>query len=224
MPAQLLPTIQNINPYTNAAIFKKEVQFSTIDEITSASITEGYNVNGPSHPTITPVALAGGTKFVVPLTTDTASGAPFLKFHLPNGTSSNKMYVTFAVKNSRMADGYYDYTTGIPSEYKTKLKNFIVAGLNGQPLSFTQLANLNGPKTKEIRFTSYGSSTNKPAEAVTFYITFKAVFTPITTSTAATGNAVLSPALGAGGTTPSTPVSGGIQISGFPGTTIPTTK
>jgi len=211
MPA--LPTIANINPYTNAAIFKKEVAFSTQDEITSASITEGYNVNGPSHPTITPVALAGGTKFVVPLTTDTASGAPFLKFHLPNGTSSNKMYVTFAVKNSRMADGYYDYTTGIPALYKTNLKNFIVAGLNGQPLSYNQFINLNGPKTKEIRFTAYGSSTNKPAEAVTFYITFKAVFTPITTQQA--GNQTFVPAQGAGGTTPTTPASGGIQLSGF---------
>jgi hypothetical protein len=205
-----LPTIQNINPYTNAAIFKKEVQFFTQDEITGQSITEGYNVNGPFHTTITAIPLAGGTKFVVPITTDTGSGAPFLKFHFPNGTSSNKMYVTFAVKNSRMADGYYDYTTGIPTTYKNQLKNFIVA-----PISAIQLFNISGPREKKIRFTTYGSSTNKPAESVTFYVAFKAVFTP-NTSTAVSGNAVLTPALGGGGTTPVTTPSTGIPISGLP--------
>jgi hypothetical protein len=201
-----LPTIQNINPYNNAAIFKKEVQFFTQDEITGQSITEGYNVNGPFHTSITAIPLAGGTKFVVPLSTDTGSGAPFLKFHFPNNTSSNKMYVTFAVKNSRMADGYYDYTTGIPAFYKDKLKNFIVAGPGGQPLAFNQLMNLSGPQTKEIRFTTYGSSTNKPAEAVTFYIKFTAVFTPITTQSAA--NQTFAPA-GSG------LAVGGGNISGF---------
>jgi hypothetical protein len=198
MPA--LPTIANINPYTNAAIFKKEVAFSTQDEITGQIITEGYNVNGPFHTTITAIPLAGGTKFVVPLTTDTGAGAAFLKFHFPNGTSSNKMYVTFAVKNSRMADGYYDYTTGIPAPYKDKLKNFIVAGPGGQPLAFNLLINLSGPQEKAIRFTTYGSSTNKPAEAVTFYIKFTAVFTPITTQPAA--NQTFAPSgsgLGVGG-------------------------
>ena len=208
MPAAL-PTIANINPYSNAAIFKKEIQFFTQDEITGQSITEGYNVNGPFHTTITAIPLVGGTKFVVPLTTDTGSGAAFLKFHFPNGTSSNKMYVTFAVKNSRMADGYYDYTTGIPESYRTKLKNFIVS-----PISAIQLFNVSGPREKAIRFTTYGSSTNKPAESVTFYVAFKAVFTP-NTSTAASGNAVLTPALGGGGTTTTTP-STGIPISGLP--------
>lgn len=176
-----LPTIANINPYTSAAIFKKEVAFSTQDEITGQNIIEGYNVNGPFHTTITAIPLAGGTKFVVPLTSDAGSGSPFLKFHFPNGTSSNKMYVTFAVKNIRMADGYYDYRTGIPTTYKNQLKNFIILGPGGQPIyTPNQIANLNGPKTKEIRFTTYGSSTNKPAEAVTFYVTFKAIFSPAT--------------------------------------------
>jgi hypothetical protein len=205
-----LPTIANINPYTSAAIFKKEVAFSTIDEITSQSITEGYNVNGPFHTTITAIPLAGGTKFVVPLTPDTGANAPFLKFHFPNGTSSNKMYVTFAVKNSRMADGYYDYTTGIPENYKNQLKNFIVA-----PITALQLFGINGPREKAIRFTAYGNSTNKPAEAVTFYIKFKAVFTPNIVSQPLPGN-VLAPAQGAGGTTPTTTTTVGIPISGFP--------
>jgi hypothetical protein len=219
-----LPSIANINPYSNAAIFKKEVSFSTQDEITGQSITEGYTVNGPFHTSITAIPLAGGTKFVVPLTSDTGSGAPFLKFHFPNGTDSNKMYVTFAVKNSRMADGYYDYTTGIPATYRTKLKSFIITGQNGQPIyTPLQLQNLSGPRSKEIRFTTYGSSTNKPAEAVTFYVTIKAIFTPnAIVSQPATGPVVLTPSSG-GGTTTTTP-STGIPISGFPGVVAPPTN
>lgn len=220
MPTQL-PIIANINPYTNAAIFKKEVSFSTQDEITGQSITEGYNVNGPFNTTITAIPLAGGTKFVVPLTVDTGSGAPYLKFHFPNGTSSNKMYVTFAVKNSRMADGYYDYTTGIPTTYKTKLKNFIVSGVNGQQNQ--NQFNINGPREKKIRFTTYGSSTNKPAESVTFYVTFKAVFTPNAVSQGAAGNVVVS-AGGAGTGTGATTTGTGIPITGFPGATNATTS
>jgi hypothetical protein len=67
----------------------------------------------------------------------------------------------------------------------------------------------NGTKTKAIRFTTYGSSTNKPAEAVTFYFTFSGLFsstpvlTPSTTTTAATA-------------LPTT-AGGGSPISGFPG-------
>jgi hypothetical protein len=202
-----MPTIANINPYNNAAIFKKEVAFSTQDEITGQIITEGYNVNGPFHTTITAIPLAGGKKFVVPLTTDTGAGAAFLKFHFPNETSSNKMYVTFAVKNSVMADGYYDYTTGIPAPYKDKLKNFIVA-----PTSGNQLNLISGPREKSIRFTTYGSSTNKPAEAVTFYIKFTAVFTPITTQSAA--NQTFAPAQGAAPAGSGLAVGGG-NISGF---------
>lgn len=208
-----LPVIQNIDPYTSAQIFKKEVTFYTQDEITGQNLIEGYNVNGPFHTSITAIPLVGGTKFVVPLTSDsTGNGAPFLKFHFPNGTSSNKMYVTFAVKNSRMADGYYDYKTGIPDSYKTQLKNFIIAPQ-------VNLATVNGPRSKQIRFTVYGSSTNKPAEAQTFYVTFKAVFSTTTT----TSPTVTAPLVDLGGTTtsPSTPTGpGGISITGFPGRTL----
>lgn len=201
-----LPSIPNINPYTSAQVFKKEVQFFTQDEITGQSITEGYNVNGPSHSSITPIPLAGGTKFVVPITTNTGAGAPYLKFHFPNGTSSNKMYVTFAVKNSRMADGYYDYTTGVPTTYRNQLKNFIL-------LPQANISNVSGPREKAIRFTTYGSSTNKPAEAVTFYVKFTAVFSPTTVSQEEVAVGIAGPA---GGTTPSSPF-GSIQLTGFPG-------
>ena len=211
MPTQL-PTIQNANP---AVIFHKEVTFFTQDEISSQNIIEGYNVNGPFNTTITAIPLAGGTKFVVPLTSDSTSpNAPFLKFHFPNGTSGNKLYVTFAVKNTRMADGYYDYTTGIPNTYKSQLRNFIVA-----PINTVQLASLSGPREKEIRFTTYGSSTNKPAEAVTFKVTFKAIYTPLATDVGSQPLTSVDLATGTGGTSPSTG-TGGIAVSGLPGRTL----
>jgi hypothetical protein len=199
-----MATTPNIDPYTSALVFKKEIKFSTTDEISGQVITEGYNVSGPFNSTITSITLAGGKKCVVPITSDTGSGAPYLKFHFPNGTSSDKMYLTFAVKNSTMADGYYDYKTGIPTAYKNKLKQFIISHLS--PMA--QMT-ANGTKTKALRFTTYGSSTNKPAEAVTFYFTFSGLFSSMPTATV--GPAVLSstPAPTTGG--------GGSPISGFPG-------
>lgn len=166
-----MATIPNIDPYSTAQVFKKEISFSTTDEITGQHITEGYTVTGPSNNTITTIPLAGGTKFVVPITSDSSQGAPYLKFHFPNGTSGNKMYLTFAVKNSAMVDGYYDYKTGIPKTYKDQLKQFIISNLTTQ-----QQAQAVGLKTKSLRFTSYGSSTNKPAEAITYYVVFRGMF------------------------------------------------
>jgi hypothetical protein len=177
MPTIANTTIANIDPYTSSQVFKKEIAFSTIDEISGQNIIEGYTVIGPSNNNITSIPLAGGRKYVVPLTSDNGEGAAYLKFHLPNGTSESKMYLTFAVKNSAMADGFYDYKTGIPDTYKSKLKQFIVPS--------TQFVTSPGYRTKELRFTSYGTSTNKPAEAITFYVTFKAMFEGLTTVEAA---------------------------------------
>jgi len=152
-------------------IFHKEITFSTIDEISGKNILEGYNVSGPFNNTINSILLVGGRKSVVPLSSESGEGAPYLKFHFPNGTSSNKIYLTFAVKNMEMEDGYYDYTTGIPDDYRSKLKDFIISHL-----SSNEQIKANGTKSKALRFTAYGSSTNKPAEAVTLYFTFSAVF------------------------------------------------
>lgn len=70
---------------------------------------------------------------------------------------------------------------------------------------------LNGVKQKEIRFTTYGSSTNKPAEAVTFYITFKAMFTAtMQQAQASSGNAIISPLPSGSGL-----AVGGGNVSGF---------
>ncbi len=155
----------NPNP---ATIFHKKVIFSTLDTITSNAIVEGYNVSNPSLAGITVITLAGGTKAVVPLSTATGAGAPYLKFHFPSGPSANTMYITFAVKSTAMSDGYYDYTTGIPAAYRTALRNWI-KGTSG-------VITVSATKTKALKFTAYGASTNKPAEAVTFYVNFQAFF------------------------------------------------
>lgn len=205
-----MATTQNSDPTT---IFHKEITFSTTDEISGQNIIEGYNVSGPFNNTITSVTLTGGKKCVVPITSDTGQGAPYLKFHFPNGTSSNKIYLTFAVKNSNMADGFYDYKTGIPATYKSKLKQFIISHL-----PITQQFNSTGTKTKALRFTTYGSSTNKPAEAVTFYFTFSAVFNGITETTA-TQQPATNVLLTSSPTTTTT-TSGAAPITGFPGRVI----
>jgi len=198
-----MSTIPNIDPYTSALVFKKEIKFSTTDEISGQVINEGYNVTGPTN--IASTTLAGGKKCVVPITSDLGPGAPYLKFHFPNGTSSDKIYLTFSVKNSAMADGYYDYKTGIPTAYRSKLKQFIISHLS--PL---QQANANGTKTKALRFTTYGSSTNKPAEAVTFYFTFSGIFSSMPELIQEEKTLSFT-------TTPPNTGGSGNPISGFPG-------
>ncbi len=166
-----MPLTPNLPP---TSLFKKQVIFSTVDSNTGGAIAEGYIVSNPSSPGITVIPLAGGTKAVVPISTSSGNGAPYLKFHFPNG-SANTLYVTFAVKNSSMVDGYYDYKTGIPSTYRTALKDWIIG--NSTYVS--------GLKTKSLKFTAYGSSTNKPQEATTFYINFQTMYSTSTTSESA---------------------------------------
>lgn len=149
-----------------SSIFHKEVSFTTVDEINGNPINEGYVVTGPTNTGITTIPIAGN-KVVVPLSTSHSEGAPYLKFHLPTSTEK-KMYLTFCVLNSNMGDGYYDYTTGIPDTYKNQLKTWIT-GPNVN-------ANSTAVFTKSLKFTAYGASTNKPQEAVTFYINFQTQF------------------------------------------------
>ena len=157
-----MSTFANSDP---ATIFNKQVSFSTVDLLTNTPVTEGYSVSSPSSTGIVVVPLSS-TKVVIPLTTTSGDGAPYLKIHLPTG-AGNKMYVTFCVKSSAMADGYYDYKTGIPSAYRTALKSWIAGSSILIPTGTVQ---------RRLKFTSYGISTNKPAEAITFYVSFQGVF------------------------------------------------
>jgi hypothetical protein len=73
------------------------------------------------------------------------------------------MYLTYCVQNSSMADNFYDYTTGVPSSYLAALQAWVSALY---PKTYI------GPTSRSLKFSTYGSSTNQPTNARTFYITF----------------------------------------------------
>ena len=163
----------NISPLNIA--FKGTVQLFTVDQNNNnAPISEGYNVTGPTSPGMTPLVLAGGEKVAIPLTTSSAAGAPYLKIHYPTSTNGlNKVYITYCVSNAFMADGFYDYTTGVPTSYMNALRNWI----NTNPATGQPYTN-NSPtlRVRSLKFVGYGSSTNKPANAVTFFINIQGTF------------------------------------------------
>lgn len=182
MPTSTSP-ISSLTPNTAPAniSFKRTVTLSTLDQNNSnAPLAEGYIVSGPSSQSVTPIFIAGGTKAVIPLTTSSGNGAPYLKIHFPTG-SGDKLYLTYAVANSQMADGYYDYKTGVPTSYYNALR----AWINALPPFVTSGALV---KTRSLKFSAYGNTTNKPANAITFYITFQGTFGTSTTNNSNNSN------------------------------------
>jgi hypothetical protein len=163
----------NLNP---SSIFHKKVVFSTVDTSSGNLVSEGYSVSNPSSPGVNVITLAGGTKAVVPLTTSTGEGSPYLKFHFPSGPSANTMYITFCVKSTPMDDGYYDYKTGIPDAYRTSIRNWIKGASS---------VTTSGVKSKSLKFTAYGTSTNKSQEAITFYVNFQGFFSATSSTSSA---------------------------------------
>jgi len=105
---------------------------------------------------------------VVPLTSDTSPGANYLKFHLPQPGSS-VFYVTYAQKNNSYADGYYDYQTGIPADYRADLRSFISDGATSIPSGGVT-------KVKTLVWTVYGLDTNVVSAAIQYTVKFTAVF------------------------------------------------
>ena len=162
--------VANTNP--TSITFKQTIMLTTLDQNNSnATVDEGYIVSGPVCPGITPIFIAGGTKVVIPLTTSSASGAPYLKIHFPTGANGKTMYLTYCVANSLMADGYYDYKTGVPTTYYNALRNWI-SGVSGA-------VSVSTVKTRSLKFSAYGNATNKAANSVTFYINVQGTFGPI---------------------------------------------
>jgi len=146
------------------------VNFTTTNLSNGTVFSEPHTVSGPTGSFNIPLnAISiGGNKIVVPLTSDSSQGASYLKFHLPQPNSS-EFYVTFCEKNNSYSDGYYDYQTGIPSQYRTDLRNWIAdnpLGLPSQPTSI--------PKT--LTFTVYGLDTNQTSAAIQYTVRFTGVF------------------------------------------------
>jgi hypothetical protein len=166
--------IANTNPV--AISYKQTITLSTLDQNNSnAPIAEGYIVSGPACPGVTPIFIAGGTKAVIPLSTASGTGAPYLKIHFPVG-SGNKLYMTYCVANPYMSDGYYDYKTGVPTAYYNALRawiNLVPSLATGGPIL----------KTRSLKFSAYGNATNKPANSVTFYINLQGTFGALSLST-----------------------------------------
>lgn len=164
--------IANTSP--DSITFKQSVTLSTLDlNNSSAPIAEGYIVNGPTTPGVTPLIIAGGTKVMIPLTTATGNGSPFLKIHYPSNPSGNTVYLTYCVANSSMVDGYYDYKTGVPTTYYNSLRNWI----NTNPATGIAYSNPQPTvRTRSLKFTAYGNITNVPGNSITFYINLQGTF------------------------------------------------
>lgn len=146
------------------------VNFTTTNLDNGDPYVEPHTVSGPTGSFTVPLNAVNisGNKVVVPLTSDTSQGAYYLKFHLPQPGSS-VFYVTFAQKNNAMADGYYDYQTGIPSDYRADLRTFCADGT-------TSFSTTPTTYSKTLVFTVYGLDTNVVSAAVQYTVRFNAVF------------------------------------------------
>ena len=81
--------------------------------------------------------------------------------------------MSYCVANQFMADGFYDYTTGVPTTYFNALKAWINTNpQTGQPYTETNPT----LRTRSLKFIGYGDTTNKPANAVTFFVNFQGTF------------------------------------------------
>ena len=165
----------NTNPATMSADMARKVEFTTTNVDFATLFSEAHIVTGPNGAFTVPLNTIniGGAKYVVPLTSNSAQGANYLKFHFPQFflTTGNlsEFYVTFCQKNNNMADGYYDYQTGVPLDYNTDFRTFVLDNAQTLPQSLTT-------KKKTLVFSVYGADSNQPSEAEQFKVEFNAVF------------------------------------------------
>lgn len=176
MPTLTLPTFTlPTGAPPSSIVFKQSVVFSAVDQNNNnAPINEGFIVSGPVSQGITPIFISGGAKAVIPLTTASGNGAPYLKIWFPNQIG-NALYLTYCVANSAAPDGYYDYKTGVPTTYFSALRAWIAGGSSISSIS-TIIA------SRSLKFSAYGRTSNKPANATTFYIKFQGTFSTSSTS------------------------------------------
>lgn len=146
------------------------VSFTTTNLDSGDLFEEPHTVSGPTGSFSVPLSIIPivGNKIVIPLTSNTSAGANYLKLHLPQPGSS-EFYVTYAQKNSAMADGYYDYQSGIPSGYRSDLRTFIADGTTIFPNQQTTFS-------KTLVFTVYGLDTNQVSAAIQYSVRFSALF------------------------------------------------
>ena len=167
----------NQTPASIGLPMAQPVNFTTTNLDNGNLFTEPHTVSGPTGSFIVPINAVpiGGSKLVIPLTSNTSQGANYLKLHLPQPNSSI-FYITFCVKNNEMQDGFYDYNTGIPASYRSDLRVFILDGLISIPSSGVIL-------TKKLVFQVLGLDTNVSSAAIQYTVNLQAVFGSSGTST-----------------------------------------
>lgn len=163
----------NQNP---ESVFNFQVQFNTTNINNGNSFSEFYNVSQPTAFQTTfqipfNFNIISPNKIAIPLQSQTGLGSFWIKLWLPQ-PSSNKMFITFCVKvnNSLYPDGFYDYKTGIPTNYRNALRTWIldnnlVAGGGGQQ-TFNKI----------LQFFVHGTTTNNISESTQFLVRFSATF------------------------------------------------
>ncbi len=168
--------IANQNPQN---VLNHVVEFSTTDLLNGNTFEEPHYVSSPTPGGTFNINLGAfslsSNKMVVPLSTNTSQGSYWLKLHKSQPNSS-MMYVTFAQKNSSMADGYYDYQTGIPSDFRAALRTWI---RDNEVLSSSGSVT----RSKTLLFDVYGLDTNSVSSATPFRIRFNATFSGNVSST-----------------------------------------
>jgi len=161
--------IPNENPIN---VINYKVNFTTTNLKNGDTFIEPHTASGPVPIGSFNIALnastISGNKVLVPLQTTTAPGSYWLKFWLPQPNSS-VMYVTFAQKNLSMADGYYDFKTGVPDEFRNALTTWIIDNVG---YNITQTRTFN----KTVKFTVYGLQSNQVSSGTEFRINFKYLY------------------------------------------------
>jgi hypothetical protein len=149
-------------------VYNRKISFITNNLSNGEVFIEPHTATGPSGIFNIPLnAITSGSKVFIPLSNTSSNGSYYLKVHLPQPGSS-ELYITFAQKNNSMADGYFDYTTGIPDDFRAQLRTWIIdlrdVQLGGPPL------------TKRLKFMLKGIDTNNTSASIPFYVSFSVAF------------------------------------------------
>lgn len=152
-------------------VIHQKIKLSTIRIEDGVNVAESHSVdwvpvtfNLPLNAILLPTSTQQGyIKYVVPLTN--SNGRYFIKIHFPKNSSD--MYITYAEKNSEMADGYWDYRTLVKEDFIKDFRTFIRDNRPNLPKNY--------PYSKVLKFSAYGDETNQPSIAVQFSVEFKSL-------------------------------------------------
>lgn len=158
----------NENP---SSILNYNVKFKTTNPENKEVFIESFNVSGPTPSGSFKMPLnfisLSPSKLVVPLQSNVKPGSYWLKFWFPQ-PESNVMYITFCQKNPFMADGFYDYKTGVTNDFRSALKLWIKDNAATIPTE--------GNIYKKLLFTACGLDTNKVSSSIEFKVNFYSNF------------------------------------------------